>query len=217
MIPTSSGSRGCVLQPWGCQPASTSTGCFHGLIFHMVTVVLLLATDLFPFLFSSCLASPPPTENVEVGKENKAWGCAATQAHAVPSPGWHTIWHAKIQLGVTCLIAVRLQMVLGCTHRQASFSSSLQHVEGLWWSSSAQGGCNERAVPAQRAVLQPRIGELRCFGRRLWQNWKSRALGEGQGEGVCLAAARGPGSGAGQFFRASMELCGRTGMAECHA
>ena len=60
--------------------------------------------------------------------------------------------------------------------RQASSSSSLQHVEGLRWWSSAQGGCKEGAVPEQHAVLQPGIDGLRCFGRGLWQNWKSRVL-----------------------------------------
>lgn len=54
MIPTSSGSRGCGLQLWGCQPASMSTGCFPSLIFHLVTVILRLAPDLkslpLPFL-----------------------------------------------------------------------------------------------------------------------------------------------------------------------
>lgn len=55
----------------------------------------------------------------------------------------------------------------------------------------------------------------------LWQKvvaeLEEQGPGEGQGEGVCLAVARGLGSGAGQFFRAPVEPCGRTGMAECHA
>lgn len=62
------------------------------------------------------------------------------------------------------------------------------------------------------SVPMPRLG-ARCFGRGLWQNWKSRAAAEGRGEGVGLAA-RGLGSIAGQFLRALVELSGRTGMAE---
>lgn len=76
MIPTSSGSRGCVLQPWGCQPASTSTGCFHGLIFHMVTVVLLLATDLksLPLPFLLLLGIFPSYRECGGGKGKQSMG-----------------------------------------------------------------------------------------------------------------------------------------------
>lgn len=40
---------------------------------------------------------------------------------------------------------------------------------------------------------------MRCLGRRWWQNWKSRATAEGQGEGVGLAPGIGAtGEGAGE-------------------
>lgn len=46
---------------------------------------------------------------------------------------------------------------------------------------------------------EPRIAWVRCFGRRWWQNWKSRATAEGQGEGVGLAPGIGAtGEGAGE-------------------
>lgn len=127
-----------------------------------------------------------------MAKENKAQGCATTQSHVVPSPGWHTIWHAKIQLGVTCLIAVRLQMVLGCT--QASIILLILAARGgaavvelcPGW---MQGGGSARA--ACRVAARDRWVEM--LWQRVVAELEEQGPGEGQGEGVCLAAARGLG------------------------
>lgn len=76
MIPTSSGSRGCVLQFLGCQPASMSAGCFSSLIFHVVTMVLLLATDLksLPYPFLLLLGIYPSYRECGGGKRKQSTG-----------------------------------------------------------------------------------------------------------------------------------------------
>ena len=57
-------------------------------------------------------------------------------------------------------------------------------------------------VPAC-SVPVPRLG-ARCFGRGLWQNWKSRAAAEGQGEGVGLPPSEGAGECCGSVFEGTL-------------